>query len=593
MKFATSCDSGKVKDRNEDSVAVNVMEDNHLNQTRDAGLFVLADGAGGEDAGEVASYIATSVIINELSELLYSLIGNSPSQIGIDLGDQFYESESEETDGGVSTVPDSAAFIPEKPSGDEIRDALETATMSAHRTIRRYASETGKQPATTVVAGIYHDGTLDYIWAGDSRAYVLNTSAERLDLLTKDHSHVQEMEDAGVIDETEAMVHREGNKIKSALGIPDPTIETASIDLYEDDILVFTSDGIIDAYPHYPDLHEDYQEGVDPYRYSIEAMIHNSVMTDTEIKEVLLDAIGRGDTSESDLKRAAGLMMTLGNNRGGKDNMSLILSQSETFAQQPDELPPRGVDAPEQEITDINEAEEEDGDGSDAQSTSGEDPPRQNAGNETDTSTESNASSASSEPKSRDYEGESELDQNTETGEAGTDSHSADSELPESDSDDDEQSVERESGGEGSSDASEEESAPDADGNDRTGTESNSEDSDPNLILRSLQGEEEDSEKFEATPGAIIGSGDDAEIQFTGTHVNKNHVRLEYEERQWHLAGVQGGGQIFILDSTGLNIKARSNADSEAGTGFKRPVSDEDIFAIGKPNQRFKIEFND
>jgi serine/threonine protein phosphatase PrpC len=348
MKYATGCDTGVRKEHNEDSIAVDVVEDNHLNRTRDAGLFVLADGAGGADTGEVASYIATTVVLDELSDYLTPIAASSPGDLGIALGEQF---EPDTTEGGDETPADGAeshttrTLVFEEPTAAEIEQALEDAVEAAQQAIQAYAAESGDTLYTTIVAGLYNDGTFQYAWVGDSRAYVLNTDGERLEPLTVDHSKVQEMEERGDIDETAAMVHPEGNKISNALGIQSMRIDTGEVALYEGDTVVMTSDGLIDAYPHYRELYREYNSVEDYQKYEVETKIKNSIVTDQEIRDVLLDSLGTGELTESDLQTAVDVLLTLGNSRGGKDNMSLILFQSETFNELPEQLPARGVEA--------------------------------------------------------------------------------------------------------------------------------------------------------------------------------------------------------------------------------------------------------
>jgi serine/threonine protein phosphatase PrpC len=224
-----------------------VIEDNHLDWTRDAGLFVLADGAGGAAAGEVASYIATTVIVDELSDLLTTLVAHTPEDVGIDLGP--LADSTGGSDGAGAGLEADLSFV--KPSSDEIETALEEAVEAAQQAIRTYAAETGTDLHTTVVAGVYNDGRFRYAWTGDSRAYVLNTERGRFESLTRDYSRVREQEDDDLIDETEAMVHPDRNRITNALGLPDADVivDTGDVKLYRGDVLLLTSDGLIDAYP--------------------------------------------------------------------------------------------------------------------------------------------------------------------------------------------------------------------------------------------------------------------------------------------------------------------------------------------------------
>jgi len=122
--------------------------------TRDAGLFVLADGMGGHPDGEVAAQIALQTM--------------------------------------------SALFQREaKPQLHKVQAFLSTALMTAHHQIIRYASERAMldTPRTTLVAAVVQDGELNWVHCGDSRLYVVRDGAvlER----THDHSYLEAQANAG------------------------------------------------------------------------------------------------------------------------------------------------------------------------------------------------------------------------------------------------------------------------------------------------------------------------------------------------------------------------------------------------------------
>ena len=122
--------------------------------TRDAGLFVLADGMGGHPEGEVAAQIA-----------LQSM---------------------------------SATFQREaKPKLPTPPTFLATGLMAAHHQIIRYASERGllDTPRTTLVAGLVQSGELHWVHCGDSRLYVVRDGA--LLTRTRDHSYSEAQAKAG------------------------------------------------------------------------------------------------------------------------------------------------------------------------------------------------------------------------------------------------------------------------------------------------------------------------------------------------------------------------------------------------------------
>ncbi|MDS0282844.1 PP2C family protein-serine/threonine phosphatase [Haloarcula onubensis] len=279
---------------------------------RSAGVFVLADGAGGHDAGDVASYIATTVVAENLAPVAIHAARSHPDEFDIDIS------------------PD---VLPEPLGPEDIQTGLENAIIKAHREIIRYASDSGTQSYTTVVAGVFADGRLHLGWVGDSRAYLVNEAREEIVRLTKDHAVVEEWEDQGEIDDVEAHVHPDGNQITRALGgsgheDPDRAmveVDTRSVRLFAEDTVLATSDGLIDAQTDAPRLYQEYVES-DRSAEMAEAVLE-AVVTDEEIRDVLLSADSLDD--------AATDYVTLANERGGKDNVSVLLFEDETLPSTP------------------------------------------------------------------------------------------------------------------------------------------------------------------------------------------------------------------------------------------------------------------
>lgn len=122
--------------------------------TRDAGLFVLADGMGGHPEGEVAAEIA------------------------------------------VQTM--SAHFQREaRPRLERPADYLTAGVMAAHHQIIRYAARSGllDTPRTTLVAAVVQSGQLYWVHCGDSRMYVVRDG--QLLMRTRDHSYLEAQASAG------------------------------------------------------------------------------------------------------------------------------------------------------------------------------------------------------------------------------------------------------------------------------------------------------------------------------------------------------------------------------------------------------------
>lgn len=103
------------------------------------------------------------------------------------------------------------------------------------------------RPGSTVVSMLFHDGGVDVAHVGDSRAYVIRSG--QIYPLTRDHSMVQAMIDAGFITEDQAMGHPDANKITRALGMKpevDVELRPEPMELFPGDILLTASDGLTD-----------------------------------------------------------------------------------------------------------------------------------------------------------------------------------------------------------------------------------------------------------------------------------------------------------------------------------------------------------
>lgn len=179
---------GAVRDHNEDSFAA----------LPDIGIWAVADGMGGHQAGDVAS----RMIVEEISS------------VGI----------------AVSAQDQRARFM------ERIK--------RANQRILAYTSE--KQLATvgsTLAAMLVYGNALSCIWAGDSRVYLLRKGI--LTRLTTDHSEVARLVSTGEMTEEEARNSPARNVITRAIGIQlQPEPETATGVAEAHDVLLLCSDGL-------------------------------------------------------------------------------------------------------------------------------------------------------------------------------------------------------------------------------------------------------------------------------------------------------------------------------------------------------------
>jgi protein phosphatase/serine/threonine-protein phosphatase Stp1 len=145
----------------------------------DLGLWAVADGAGGHEAGEVASeMIATT----------------------------------------LETIPGAL-------TAEEMLAQVRMRISATHAALQECAARKGQGAlvASTVVVLIVRHAHFACLWAGDSRAYLLRDSV--LQRVSRDHSLVQELVDAGELDEAEAEGHPRANVITRAVGDPSETLD--------------------------------------------------------------------------------------------------------------------------------------------------------------------------------------------------------------------------------------------------------------------------------------------------------------------------------------------------------------------------------
>lgn len=96
---------------------------------------------------------------------------------------------------------------------------------------------------TTIVFAVVKDAKAHIMHAGDSRAYLVN--AKEMRQITRDHSMVQELVDAGKITEQQARNHPNRNIITSALGVePELKSDYNELKLKKGEMLLFCSDGL-------------------------------------------------------------------------------------------------------------------------------------------------------------------------------------------------------------------------------------------------------------------------------------------------------------------------------------------------------------
>ena len=198
IQVAMLTDEGMVRSHNEDFV-ICWEPANPDDEQKNGSLYIVADGVGGADAGEVASQFASERTIQH-----------------------YLETEDEE----------------------DLGQRLWKAMHSANTDLRLMAMEQDNtRMATTMVAAIIHNGQAHITNVGDSRGYLYR--AGQLTQITKDQSLVAKLVEEGAITEEEAENHPRKNVILYSIGSEDlPKIDLFQLELQSDDILLLCSDGL-------------------------------------------------------------------------------------------------------------------------------------------------------------------------------------------------------------------------------------------------------------------------------------------------------------------------------------------------------------
>lgn len=191
MKYAYITDVGKKRTNNEDALFV-------CNKNDEANVYIVADGMGGHNAGEVAS----NNVIKIVSSLLCEKDNITP---------------------------------------EYIIKAIQTANKEIYEMSK--SKEELRGMGTTIVIAIASKEQMTIAHVGDSRAYLL--TKDGIQRLTTDHSWVQELIDTGALSQSEAKDHPHKNVITRAIGIDkDVKVDVLQRNWEEGEKLLLCTDGL-------------------------------------------------------------------------------------------------------------------------------------------------------------------------------------------------------------------------------------------------------------------------------------------------------------------------------------------------------------
>jgi protein phosphatase len=198
LKHGVATDTGNVRPQNEDAYVAS----DHL--------FAVADGMGGHNAGEVASALATTLLLERA--------------VGQTLSPEWF----------VEAITSINRTIHESAAESTERRGMGT-TICALALVK--SQEASSEPHQVALANV-----------GDSRIYLARSGKFRQ--LSVDHSYVQELVTEGLITVEEARVHPRRNIVTRALGIDDRVaVDSWLIPLFPGDRFILCSDGLVDEVP--------------------------------------------------------------------------------------------------------------------------------------------------------------------------------------------------------------------------------------------------------------------------------------------------------------------------------------------------------
>lgn len=252
LEIAALTDPGVLRSLNEDSIAT----------VSDLGLLVLSDGMGGYQSGDVASNLTTQVIVEGLTKELPGKLNH---------------------DNGVPALVDNV-----------VKRANRAIYLEGQRRAELIHSSQEQAMGSTLALLLLQNNHVTMAHVGDSRIYRLR--ANRLELLTHDHSLLQEQIDQGILSAEAAATSHNRHLVTRGLGLhADVEVALDESEALPDDIYLLCSDGLND-------------------------------MVDNADIELVLNSL------KANLPLAASQLVMIANDHGGEDNISVILAKVRPYS---------------------------------------------------------------------------------------------------------------------------------------------------------------------------------------------------------------------------------------------------------------------
>ena len=254
LEIAAKTDPGVLRSLNEDSIAA----------VNDLGLLVLSDGMGGYQSGDVASNLTTRIIVEGLTQELQGMPSSSGS-------------------GSVAAIVE-----------DVVKRANDAIYLEGRQRAQAAHKSQSQAMGSTLALLLFRNNRVTLAHVGDSRIYRLRDN--RLELMTHDHSLLQEQIDLGILSSEAAATSHNRHLVTRGLGLqPEVEVSLDERDALPGDIYLVCSDGL------------------------------NDMVDNTDIELVL-------NSLQANLPLAASQLVMIANDNGGDDNISVILAKVRSHA---------------------------------------------------------------------------------------------------------------------------------------------------------------------------------------------------------------------------------------------------------------------
>lgn len=281
LRVGRRTDVGQLRELNEDSLLVLDLVWNNKSVSRPLGLFVVADGMGGHEGGEIASGLLVRAIAQHAAgELLPRTTASGATASGA-------------TASGATASVANAGEATTGGEGLDYAEWLTAAIQAGNVEVYEHSQKARNDMGTTVVATLVAGDEATIAHVGDSRAYHINAAGIRQ--ITTDHSLVESLIASNQITREEARNHPQSNVIYRTIGEKrQVVVDLDRVTLAPGDHVLLCSDGL------------------------------SGMLTDDAIHHLVMTAASP--------QAACDALIEAANRAGGEDNITAIVIRAESLA---------------------------------------------------------------------------------------------------------------------------------------------------------------------------------------------------------------------------------------------------------------------